>query len=154
MQQPTLQTARLTLRPFALIDAPAVQRLLQARVIAEMTSNIPHLYEEGMAEAWIQRNLSHEDGNEVSPFAITLRQDGNISGTLCGAMGLSIDSAHQHAELGYWIGGPFWGKGYATEAATELLRYAFTDLGLNRVHASHYAKNPASGRVMQKIGMR
>jgi [ribosomal protein S5]-alanine N-acetyltransferase len=58
------------------------------------------------------------------------------------------------AELGYWIGKPYWGHGYCTEAAQAVLRYAFSDLAPVRVHASHFTRNPASGRVMQKIGMR
>ena len=57
------------------------------------------------------------------------------------------------AELGYWIGKPFWGKGYATEAARSLIDFGFTVLGLNRIAARHFARNPASGRVMQKVGM-
>jgi [ribosomal protein S5]-alanine N-acetyltransferase len=55
--------------------------------------------------------------------------------------------------LGYWIGKPYWGRGFCTEAARAVLRYAFTELGLNRVHAYHFHHNPASGRVLQKIGM-
>src|SRR5258708_22781165 len=118
MQQPTLHTSRLTLRTFSLADAPAVQRLLAAREIAEMTANIPHPYEDGMAEEWILSNIAPREDDEGASFAITLREDSNTSATLCGAMGISINTAHQHAELGYWMGVPYWNKGYATEAAT------------------------------------
>ena len=57
------------------------------------------------------------------------------------------------AELGYWIGKPYWGQGYCTEAARATLDFGFEQLGLNRIFAHHFARNPASGRVMQKIGM-
>ncbi len=58
------------------------------------------------------------------------------------------------AELGYWIGRFYWGQGYCTEAARQVLRYGFEDLKLNKICARHMQTNPASGRVMQKIGMR
>ncbi len=61
---------------------------------------------------------------------------------------------HQHAELGYWIGVSYWGNGYATEAAREMVRYGFQDLKLHRIFASHFKHNPASGRILVKLGMR
>ncbi len=61
--------------------------------------------------------------------------------------------AHHRGELGYWVGVPYWGRGIATEAAGEVLRFAFDVLGLNRVYATHVPRNPASGRVMEKLGM-
>jgi ribosomal-protein-alanine N-acetyltransferase len=72
---------------------------------------------------------------------------------LVGAIGLGIEPEHSRAELGYWVGVPFWREGYATEAGREVVRYAFEELGLNRVYAFHFTRNPASGRVLEKIGM-
>jgi ribosomal-protein-alanine N-acetyltransferase len=69
-------------------------------------------------------------------------------------MGLVINQKHESAELGYWIGKPYWGNGYGTEAAKAVLHYGFTVLGLNRIYATHMSRNPASGRVMEKIGMK
>ena len=66
----------------------------------------------------------------------------------------SVEKQHQHAELGYWLGVPFWGHGYATEAAREILRYGFEMLALHRIFASHFKHNPASGRILTKIGMK
>jgi RimJ/RimL family protein N-acetyltransferase len=60
----------------------------------------------------------------------------------------------QRAELGYWVGKSYWNHGYCTEAARAVVRFAFEDLGLRRVFAQRYRRNPASGRVMQKAGMR
>ncbi len=59
----------------------------------------------------------------------------------------------QLAEMGYWIGVPFWGRGYCTEAAQRVIEYGFEDLNLNRIQGTHYTDNPASGRVMVKLGM-
>src|SRR5229473_1985998 len=76
------------------------------------------------------------------------------SDTLCGGVGLRIEPDHHRAELGYWIGVPHWGKGYATEAAGAMVKYGFETLGLHRIFASHFANNSASARVLRKIGMR
>ena len=65
-----------------------------------------------------------------------------------------IQTADERAELGYWVGKPFWGQGYCTEAAQAVIAYGFQTLGLNRIQAHHFGRNPASGRVMQKLGMR
>ena len=70
-----------------------------------------------------------------------------------GAIGLVMKSDSLAAELGYWIGKPYWGNGYCTEAAYAVLDYGFSKLNLHRIHASHFARNRASGRVMQKLGM-
>ena len=65
-----------------------------------------------------------------------------------------MDDQHQHAELDYWLGVSYWGQGYATEAANEMLRYGFESLNLHRIFASHFGHNPASGRILTKLGMR
>jgi RimJ/RimL family protein N-acetyltransferase len=148
-ERPTLETARLILRPFTLADAPEVKRLAGDRAIASTTLSIAHPYEVGMAERWISvHQAAFEQGTQYS-FAITRRADG----ALLGAIGLHPNPAHRRAELGYWIGVPYWNQGYTSEAAEAVLGYAFTTLGLHRVFAQHVTRNPASGRVMQKIGM-
>ena len=147
--QPVLTTARLILRPFSASDAPHVQRLVSDRDIAAMTLSIPHPYPDGAAEAWIARHPErYTEGLGVS-FAITERE----SGILVGAIGLHADRAHNRAELGYWIGKPYWGRGYATEAAEATIDFGLTTFGLNKIHAAHFTKNPSSGRVMEKLGM-
>lgn len=148
-KHPTIKTERLFLRPFNLEDAPEVQRLAGDKEIASTTLNIPHPYEDGLAEKWINSHKSaFEDGKLVN-FAITHRQEGY----LIGAIGLNIDSRHEFAEMGYWVGRPYWGENYCTEAARAVLRYGFKELKLNRIFARHIKRNPASGRVMEKIGM-
>ena len=150
MKQPTLETERLILRPFAVSDAGDVQRLAGVRAIADTTLNIPHPYGDGVAEEWISNHQGTFDDGKGVTFAITSRSDGSLFGAIS-LMGMV--EGHQ-AELGYWIGEPFWGQGFCTEAACAVLDYAFGSLGLVRVHACHIKRNPASGRVMQKLGMR
>ena len=69
-------------------------------------------------------------------------------------MGLHPEMPHRHAELGYWIGVPYWGNGYATEAAKAVVRYGFEQIKLNRIFAHHFKHNPASGKVLRNIGMK
>ena len=147
--QPSLRTGRLILRPFATADAPDVQRLAGAWEIADTTLVIPHPYLDGMAEGWIAQQPVDWENRESVAFAITERKGGQLSG----AIGLKLAMAHGTGEMGYWIGVPFWGRGYATEAAREVTRFGFEQLGLNRVHAHHFVRNPASGRVLQKAGL-
>jgi len=131
-------------------DASDVQRLAGAKEIADMTCNIPHPYEDGMAEEWIGRHAETFAKREGVTLAITLAD----TGELIGAISLmDISDCHHHAEIGYWIGMPWWGSGYCTEAAREMVRFGFEDLGLHRIYGHHLVRNPASGRVMTKIGM-
>jgi ribosomal-protein-alanine N-acetyltransferase len=146
---PTLETSRLTLRFFNMDDAADVQRLAGAREIADTTLSIPHPYEDGMAEQWIANHRAeYEEGTSVI-FAVVLRD----SLQLIGAIGLAIDRSAEKGDLGYWIGKSFWSQGFCTEAAGAVLDFGFATLGLNRISARHFARNPASGRVMEKIGM-
>ncbi len=150
MPQPTLETPRLILRPFVDSDASAVQHLAGDRLIADTTLSIPHPYEDGVAEQWIETHKPGYEAGTLAVFAIVHRD----SEQLIGAIGLTIDGELNKAELGYWIGRPFWNSGYATEAAIAVLDYGFVGLDLNRICAKHLARNPSSGRVMQKAGMR
>ena len=102
-----------------------------------------------MAEQWISTHEERYASGEFVNFAIVRRAD-NI---LMGSISLRINPPHAHAEMGYWLGIPFWSQGYCTEAARAVVQYGFEILRLHRIYASHMTRNPASGRVMQKIGM-
>jgi RimJ/RimL family protein N-acetyltransferase len=147
---PLIETPRLLLRPFDLTDGPAVQQLAGAKEVANATALIPHPYPDGAAEQWIATHASEWAAHRVLSLAVALK----ANGALIGSMGLTIAEEHARAELGYWIGVPFWRNGFATEAASALTDFAFRVLQLNRVQAHHYASNPASGRVLLKVGMR
>lgn len=149
MPQPSLQTERLILRPFRRNDASAVQELAGAREIADTTMNVPHPYEDGMAEQWIGTHEADYESGTSATFAIVLREGAN----LVGAIGLRLDRSADKAELGYWVGKPYWNLGFATEATGAVLAFGFDELRLNRIQARHFARNPASGRVMEKAGM-
>jgi ribosomal-protein-alanine N-acetyltransferase len=147
---PLLKTQRLVLRAFDMQDAPAVAAYCSDWELASTTANIPHPYDVSLAQVWIAGHRAALERDDAITFAITLAE----SGKLVGAVGLHFNKQFRLAEVGYWIGVPHWGRGIATEAAGEMIRFAFEDQGLNRVQARHMTRNPASGRVMEKVGMR
>lgn len=149
-EPPTLETARLRLRPYELADAAELQRLAGDPAVAATTQHIPHPYPDGAAAEWIATHAARWAAHEGLVFAITLKG----TGELLGSIGLVIDEKHEKAELGYWVGVPHWNRGYTTEAVRAMLDCGFATLGLHRIQASHFATNPASGRVMEKAGLR
>jgi ribosomal-protein-alanine N-acetyltransferase len=141
-----LETSRLILREWIESDISELVPLIGAREVADTTLRIPYPYDEEHARKFI---ASVPKGNELR-LAIRLRGDGR----LVGGIGLHPNMEHQRAELGYWIGVPFWGKGYATEAAREVVRYGFETFKLNRIFAGHFEGNPGSRAILLKLGMR
>ena len=147
--QPTLVTERLTLRPFIPDDAFDIERLAGMREIADTTLTIPHPYPHGAAAEWILTHAPAWEAGSAATFAVVE----NESGRLVGVTSLRINSEHRRAELGYWIALDRWNQGYATESNQRLIDFGFEDLGLHRIEARHFIRNPASGRVMVKLGM-
>jgi RimJ/RimL family protein N-acetyltransferase len=139
---PVLETTRLALRAPRLEDAKAVAALANDRRIAENTARIPHPYKMSDAEGFITG--VNKAGGEAA-FLITLRDNAII-----GACGLVNQDGTP--ELGYWLGAPYWGKGYATEAVHAVIDYAFADLGHEALQAGARVTNPASRRVLEKCG--
>jgi ribosomal-protein-alanine N-acetyltransferase len=145
-----LRTPRLLLRSLEREDVPALVRLAGANEIAATTLNIPHPYAEDDARSFLDKaNEDFRAGQSVS-FAISILPGRE----LCGVLGLHIADTHRRAELGYWIGAPFWGKGVATEAAGAVVGFGFETLHLHRIYAHHFSGNTASQHVLEKIGMR
>ncbi len=144
-----LKGNRVKLRKFTLADGSAVQALAGDPAIADTTSTVPHPYPDGVAEQWIATHESQFQQGKAAIYAIVALADQSLIGSL----GVSLHPAHRRGEIGYWIGRPYWNRGYCTEALHLLLGDCFTRLNLHRVYAHHFARNPASGRVMQKVGM-
>ena len=139
---PVLETKRLALRAPRLEDAKTVAALANDRRIAENTARIPHPYKMSDAESFITG--ANKAGGEAV-FLITLRDE-----TIVGACGLLMHE--QMPELGFWLGVPHWGQGYATEALHAVIDYAFTDLAHESLQAGARVTNPASRRVLEKCG--
>jgi RimJ/RimL family protein N-acetyltransferase len=149
--QPVLETPRLRLRPFTLEDAPRLQQLAGARAIADTTVSVPHPYDDGLAERWIQeQHAAFQQGRAVA-CALQFQE----APPLLGCIGLrDRDPENLHAEIGVWIGVEWWGRGLALEATRALVDYGFRHWGLNRIRAGHFVRNPASGRVLERAGFR
>jgi RimJ/RimL family protein N-acetyltransferase len=139
---PVLETERLVLRAPRLEDAKAIARLANDRRIAENTTRIPHPYRIADAEAFIGQ-VNAGDGE----LALLITRDGEP----IGACGLA-QFGGPALDLGYWLGAPYWGNGYATEAARALIDHAFTALGCQVLQAGARVTNPASRRVLEKCG--
>ena len=138
---PVLETKRIALRAPRLEDAKTVAMLANDRRIAENTARIPHPYKLADAEAFI----GGANKADEAVFLIALRDE-----TVIGACG--IVNSEPAPELGYWLGVPYWGQGYATEALHAVIDYAFTDLAHAAVQAGARVTNPASRRVLEKCG--
>lgn len=145
--QATLKSDRLILRPFDFDDAKRVQLLAGDKRIADMTANIPHPYEDGVAEQWISSHRPSYMVDGSMAYAIVEQAD-NV---LIGAISL-IYRSPEEAELGYWLGVDYWGCGYATEAAKTLLAFADEQLALTKITARHLAHNNGSKKVILKCG--
>jgi [ribosomal protein S5]-alanine N-acetyltransferase len=143
------ETERLILRRLEKDDALRIQQFAGAYEVAYNTLMMPHPYEDGLAEGFIESVNEDWDKGQSYTFCIAGKSD-NL---LMGVIGINPVESNRNAEIGYWIGVPFWNKGYVTEAARRVLQFGFEDLNLNRIHAAYFKRNPASGRIMEKLGM-
>lgn len=145
----TITTERLLLRLFTKADAETVTRLCNDYNIYKSTLTLPYPYTLDCALSWIEHHNENFNADKCYEFAICDRETGD----LYGAIALSNQQRYDNGELSYWVGQPFWGKGYATEAAEAMIDFAFDVKKYHKVYARHFASNPASGQVIHKIGM-
>jgi ribosomal-protein-alanine N-acetyltransferase len=148
--QPVIETERLVLRPFTLSDAKQLQLWVGDFEIADTTLNIPHPYPDGAAEEFISLRPAKYSAGEAASFAITLKTDG----LFIGSVGINVTKQLFRAELGYWIAKPYWNCGYATEATQAIVQFGLNTAGLHKIIAQYFSRNPASGRVLQKAGLK
>jgi RimJ/RimL family protein N-acetyltransferase len=140
---PVLETERLVLRAPRFEDAKAIAALANDRRIAENTRRIPHPYTLDDADSFIAAS----QGSSGEMALMIFERDGR----LVGGCGLSLLDGPA-PEIGYWLGVPFWGHGYATEAVRALIDYAFTELDHAALQAGARVTNPASRRILEKCG--
>src|SRR5215471_12356047 len=138
-----LATERLILRAPCFEDARMIAALVNDRRIAENTLRIPHPY--GLADAQSFITAANTAASEI--VFLTARRGGAVIGA-CGI----AQFGEEPPEIGYWLGVPFWGQGYATEAARAVIDHAFGDLGYDVVAGGARVSNPASRRVLEKCG--
>lgn len=143
-----IETNRLTLRRMAAADCGRFVELLSDWDVARMLARVAHPYTPDHFRAWQELAAEKWDAGTDFPMVIATARDGVI-----GCVGLHHrDDDADRLELGYWIGKPFWGQGYATEAGAALLAQAEHDLGVQGFVSSHFVENEKSGHVLEKLG--
>jgi [ribosomal protein S5]-alanine N-acetyltransferase len=145
--QRVLAAGDLVLRPLRAEDAGSIAQWAGDKRIADTTANIPHPYPPELAQQWILETQDKWASGTDACFAITLAE----TAELVGAISL-MDIADGEAELGYWVGAPWWGRGIASRAAELLIEFAGKELQLARLHARCLARNPASSKVLLRSG--
>lgn len=141
---PVLVTERLVMRPPHVDDVPELAELANSRRVADMVMRMPHPY--GIEDARTFVACSHQQRRGGCVYALTIAE----TGAFIGCAGL--ESRAMGLEIGYWVGVPYWGYGYATEAAHALVDLAFRATEIDRLHASCRVINAASRRVIHKCG--
>lgn len=136
-----------SLRPFKKGDEASLAANISNRKIERNTLVIPYPYTMKAARFWVRYNLALAKKKEKSQLHLAI----DAGGEVIGGMGLSHADGHS-AEIGYWLGENYWGRGIATEAVKLLTKYAFSGLGLRRVYAYVFSFNKASARVLEKAG--
>lgn len=146
----TITTSGLILRMFQKSDAAEVARLCNNYNIYKNTLYLPYPYSLEDALLWMESHFDNFEAGKSFEFAVTDKE----SGELFGAIALSNNQRFNHGEIAYWIGEEYWGRGYATEAAEAIVQFAFSEKKYHKVFARCFHSNPASGRVLEKLGMR
>lgn len=147
---PTLATERLILRPIEMRDAPAVQRYFPDwEVLKYLHAKLPWPYPEDGAVTNIRECLEEDERRERFHWAITLKDGGD---ELIGRIDLWPFDGEKRDMRGFYLARPYWGRGLMTEAAEEVTRYAFEDLGWPFLYLTNAEPNLASRRVKEKQG--
>jgi RimJ/RimL family protein N-acetyltransferase len=143
-----LESQRLTLRPFEEKDAQRIAFLAGDYAVAKMCARVPHPYTMAHAHDFVGFTLRGRESGGDFVFAVTRPIDGVV-----GACGVSrVKDAKRTFEIGYWFGMPYWGLGYASEAARLVMDWAREQLDAQTFQAGHFTDNPASGNVLRKLG--
>jgi len=146
---PTIKTKRLVLSKLTAADIPMIVKYAANENIAKYTQNLPHPYFEKDAIFWL--NLANEGYEDGSRLVLAMRDKNSLG--FMGGISLTINKKNNRGEVSYWIGEPFWSKGYTTEATKTIMKYGFEELKLNKITSTHMSDNLASGKVMIKCGM-
>lgn len=147
---PQLSTPRLLLRALEMDQAEVLFGLVNEPAIADNTANIPSPYTLEIAQSFIAGAAEKYRTGELLNLGMHVRE----TGELIGMISLRVSARHHAGHLGYWVGAHARNQGYAAEAASAVMDFGFTELGLQRVGSQCFGRNKESARVMQKIGLR
>ena len=147
---PKIETERLFLTELRAEDISNIVKYASNKNISDFTQNIPFPYAEKDAIFWI--NMANQGFKNRNQYTFAIRQKDKDD--FIGGIGIKIERKNNRAEIGYWIGEPFWGNGFATEATKAVIKFGFENLDMNKFTSSHLANNPASGKVLKNSGMK
>lgn len=142
----TIKTERLLLRPLDKADAPRIAKLVANENVVRMLEQLPWPYALSDAEGHIARSADRWQTGDAYNFAIVLHGEDFI-----GTVGLERLESGIY-DIGYWLGEPYWGHGYMTEAARAVMQWAHEELGQTQMESGHFEDNPASQAVLTKLG--
>lgn len=140
-----LETARLFLKPLTLETAIALVPLANNEAVTGWTARLPFPYQESDARSWFE-GMDEND----SPWSLHLREAENDP---VGSIGLRHHGRVGTADLGYWLGEPYWNKGFVSEAARAVVDYGFNEVGLDCLRAGCNPENGATKRIFEKLGL-
>ena len=140
-----LETKRLILRPWCEGDAEELYQYARDPEVGPPAGWRPH------TDVADSREIIRTILSAPETYAVCLKETGKPIGSI-GLHRNDLAEQDDEYELGYWLGKPFWGQGLIPEASQELLRYAFEDLGMNRIWCGHYDGNVKNRRVQEKLG--
>jgi len=149
-EDPQLVTRQLSLRQLVNEDAVLMAHYLSDWDVVKQTTSVPYPYDERSALTWIGRVRNRQADGLQYVFALTKRGEDRIIGTV--SVGLVKDADRTHGEIGYWLGKPFWGSGFASEAVHAMTSYIFETMNIDRIEAAVFKENAASARVLEKSG--
>ncbi|MEJ1160254.1 GNAT family N-acetyltransferase [Prosthecomicrobium sp. N25] len=142
--EPRLETARLVLRPYGVADAGGMASYLADYEVSRWLALVPHPYLPRHAAEFLARKLGPEP--DPAHFGLAIEIGGRFAG------GLSLSGTGWSRMLGYWIGRPYWGQGYMTEAVAALLDHAFGPMSLDRIGSGVFVGNAASLAIQKRFG--
>ena len=146
-----METDRLVIRPFKNEDYRQVTKLCSNYDLHKYTLGIPHPYTQQNAKDFIDYTIKSSQEGKSYELAVAFKDNPE---NVVACISLVHVKPNLKAELGYWVGKEYWGKGIATEMVNRMMQFGFDDLNLHSIFARHFADNPASGKVMQKCGMK
>ncbi|MEM8772584.1 MAG: GNAT family N-acetyltransferase [Pseudomonadota bacterium] len=138
----------LVLRPIEIEDAQRFAELVNDYSLAKFTSRVPYPYTLDDAEAFVRLATDEEQKGDEHRFAACRNSE------IIACVGLRRSSKQGVYELGYWVGADYRGAGVATNIARAVVYFGFEILNAQKIAAGHFVDNPASGRVLRKIGFR
>ena len=147
-----LFTERLFLRVPQIEDGPRIAALIGNWAVVRMLDSVPYPYPENGAEDWLAE--LHPKVKAGQALVLGLFERDNRDAGLIGCAGVEQEEQHRDISLGFWLGEPYWGRGYMTEAAAALIKHAFAALGLERIVSGHLPENLASAAILRKLGFR